>query len=73
MAEHHSHTERKGCPQWLKAQQPGTDSEAYGRLVTIWAGEPSIGCELEPIEFCPWCGAQLRPLTDEQRVTGEQR
>lgn len=59
----HCHTESKGCRQWLRAQQSGTDNEMYGRLLRIMDGDALIGCDLDPIEYCPWCGT---PLKDDQ-------
>ena len=50
------------CPEWLKAQQSGTDNEGYGRLIQVYPdGAASMGSDLPPIRFCPWCGADKRP------------
>ena len=48
------------CVDWQMAQQDGTDNEGYGAFLSwypqddppYWKG----GCDLAPINFCPWCG-----------------
>lgn len=44
------------CDGWAKAHEWGTDNEGYGSLVYCFDGT-RIGLELEPVRFCPWCGA----------------
>ena len=48
------------CNNWRKAQQSGTDNEGYGRLIYECGrdGPLMMGCDLEPIKFCPWCGKE---------------
>ena len=42
------------CLPFEDAHQSGTDNEGFGPLLRI----DTIGCELPPIKYCPWCGAQ---------------
>jgi hypothetical protein len=55
----HFHTVSEGCRNWLRAQQSGTDNEAYGRLLGHFGDDWSMGSDLDPIDYCPWCGASL--------------
>lgn len=48
------------CYEFRKAQQYGTDNEGYGPLLGSHNGEWHMGCDLAPIEYCPWCG---KPVT----------
>jgi hypothetical protein len=47
-----------------KAQQRETDNEGYGALVTVHSfegmTEASIGCDLPTMDYCPWCGKELK-------------
>jgi hypothetical protein len=60
------------CDAFVKAQQRGTDNEGYDQLIYRYSadllkkhpflgGDPrwSVGSELPPIHFCPWCGSKL--------------
>jgi hypothetical protein len=60
------------CKEFEKATKEGTDAEGYGPLILIGSGwlesewakehpnEPwTMGCDLESIKFCPWCGKEL--------------
>lgn len=48
------------CGQFAKAWESGTDNEGWGTLISAPGdGEPSIGQELDPIKFCPWCGSRI--------------
>lgn len=71
MNEPRSHTESEGCWCWKAAHQKGTDTGAYGPLISHFNNAPIIGCDLEPIEFCPWCGERVRPLTDDRVAEGK--
>lgn len=57
------------CDAWTEAQQSGTDNEGYGRLLYETMGQWSIGSELPPIRFCPWCGVpktgDVKPASDD--------
>ena len=44
------------CHDMRKAFQDGTDNEGYGSLAYQIDDEIIFGCELPPINFCPWCG-----------------
>lgn len=46
------------CEPWRTAQLDGTDSEAYGRLLSNYGGEWHMGSDLPEVRFCPWCGAR---------------
>lgn len=46
------------CDQWSKAHQHGTDNEGWGALISNYGGKPDMGDGLDPIRFCPWCGAE---------------
>lgn len=49
------------CLEFQNAQQTGTDNEGYGRLISDYGrnGEYMIGCDLAPMNYCPWCGADI--------------
>ena len=67
------------CSEFKKARKSGTDSEGYGAL--IWCHpktwDYTVGCGLEPITYCPWCGIQIgKAHTDIQmlpRVSHKER
>lgn len=44
------------CADWAAALEPGTDNEGYGALIQDAAKSPTIGYDLLPVKFCPWCG-----------------
>lgn len=52
---------RTCCDEWQEAQQPGTDNERYGRLVSEHKTSQGVWYQLGGIDvrvkFCPWCGA----------------
>jgi hypothetical protein len=48
-----------GCVEFQKAQQSGTDNESYGRLISKSGDEWRIGCDLDSISYCPWCGKRV--------------
>lgn len=57
------------CQEFGKALQPCTDNEGYGRLVSWHSGQlPTMGCDLEPLRFCPWCGDKLSLGNESQGV-----
>lgn len=45
------------CDEYAKACESGSDNEAWGRLVLNYGGKETIGSDLAPIKFCPWCAA----------------
>jgi hypothetical protein len=47
------------CDEFKKAQQSCTDNECYGKLIVERDGQWTMGCDLEPIKFCPWCGNKV--------------
>lgn len=57
------------CETWAKAHEWETDNEMYGRLVHCndekegrhAAPYPTIGSDLPPVKFCPWCGQSKIP------------
>lgn len=45
------------CQAFKDAQGPCTDNEGYGRLLRRDGPDAwSIGSNLPPLKFCPWCG-----------------
>ncbi len=48
-----------GCEEFQNANQSGTDNEAWGRLIRKDDRGWTIGCDLHPIIYCPWCGKKL--------------
>ena len=44
------------CDELERATERGTCNEAYDCAVYGAPGKWTIGCNLEPIRFCPWCG-----------------
>ena len=65
--------QHKCCGSWESAQTTGTDNEAYGRLLSYWAGEWRVGCELPEVRFCPWCGKAIaEPQTTVTAAEGER-
>jgi hypothetical protein len=56
-------TKHQCCEAWEKAQQSGTDNEAYGRLL-YGADDWRMGCDLPPVKFCPWCGAEVTAVRE---------
>ena len=52
------------CEPMIKAQESGTDNEAYGALISYYGGnDAGVGCDLPPITFCPWCGKKIKRKT----------
>ena len=48
------------CKEFKDATREGTDNEGYGSLIqTFKPGEWFVGCNLEPLKYCPWCGHAL--------------
>lgn len=57
------------CAAFLRACEPGTDSECYGVEMGVGAEwEWGIGTGLPPIKFCPWCGVLLWPGKGRESV-----
>jgi len=48
------------CETFEKATKRGTDNEGYGALIY---GPSLIGCDLPPMDYCPWCGKR-RPAAE---------
>ena len=50
------------CADWLHAHDAGTDDERWGACIgeDPEDGLSRVGCDLPPINFCPWCGADKR-------------
>ena len=49
------------CEEFARAQELGTDREGYGACIKLLSGSIyDLGCELQPLRFCPWCGADKR-------------
>ena len=49
------------CHSFVQATQDGTDNEAWGTLINaedIGGFRWVMGAGLEPLRFCPWCGAK---------------
>jgi len=44
------------CDAMEKANESGTDNEAYSSAVREHGGQYTIGLETPPISYCPWCG-----------------
>jgi len=61
-----------GCPQFIAAQQAGTDNEMYGALLYSDADGWAMGCDLPPISYCPWCGKPVpqNALLSDRRGAG---
>jgi len=45
------------------AHECGTDNEEYGALAYGIADNITIGINLPPIAFCPWCGDKKTTTT----------
>lgn len=62
------------CRQFLKAQECCTDNEGYGTLLKHYndkfGGYWHIGCDLDPIDFCPWCGKKIVPEKSKREGGG---
>ena len=60
------------CSDFRKAMEVGTDNEGYGRL--IYTDDPPwpfrMGCDLPPLDFCPWCGVDVRHYPKEEKNNG---
>jgi hypothetical protein len=62
------------CEPWRKAHEWETDNEMYGRLIHCndetdgrhAAPYPTIGSDLPPVKFCPWCGSPKNAPPAEQ-------
>lgn len=48
------------CEEFDKATSSGSDSEHWGPLIDLTNGFNFSGDRLEKINFCPWCGKNLR-------------
>ena len=48
------------CESFRISRQRGTDNEMYGPAIWHCDGELFIGCVTPKINFCPWCGAQVK-------------
>lgn len=57
----------KCCDEWAKACQSGTDNEMYGALVWGCDGKEVIGCGLEIVNLCPWCGARKNERKETEK------
>lgn len=59
------------CQAFKDAQLSGTDNEAWGRLIRRDGAEGwSIGIDLPPMKFCPWCGREV-PQPTVNVIAGE--
>jgi len=56
------------CDAWRMAQQRGTDNEMYGALLWIEGETALMGCDLPPVQFCPWCGAEKPPKAQPENA-----
>jgi hypothetical protein len=57
--------EMKCCVGWEAAKQHGTDSEGWQQLLWVHEDAPKdvvIGADLAPINFCPWCGKNIKDM-----------
>lgn len=54
------------CSELARAFQTGTDNEMHGALMrkpyTLYdqANRVRMGCDLEDVKFCPWCGKRIK-------------
>ena len=59
----------KCCQSWEDAQKAGTDSEAYGELLTrLNDGTWEMGFGLPKIRFCPWCGKVVEEKKEDEML-----
>lgn len=45
------------CDEWAKAHEGASDKELHGSCIYYVGPEPAISPSLDPVKFCPWCGA----------------
>lgn len=55
------------CQQFANALEVGTDNEGYSALIRCGWDRYHIGCELDPLSYCPWCGKRLDGKEDDTR------
>ena len=48
------------CSSMAEAFKQCSDNEGYGSLFDVKEGRMTTGFDLEPLEFCPWCGERVR-------------
>ena len=48
-----------GCPEFVTAQQQGTDNEGYCSIIEYDGHTWGFNSGVPPISFCPWCGKRL--------------
>jgi hypothetical protein len=54
------------CPKMVQAMQPGTDNEMYGKAIYYFDGSFKLGCNLDDLVYCPWCGLELSKCNQEE-------
>jgi hypothetical protein len=55
------------CAEWAAAHKCGSDNEGYRCLVNYSDKNVArIGCDLEAVRFCPWCGSAKGQTNNEK-------
>ena len=50
------------CYLFDNARKSGTDNEGHGKLIHRFNGKYFIGCDLQPMVYCPWCGFEIEEI-----------